>query len=123
MPMRCRVDRFGVSYNPAMTATDATIATFPCPQCGALLPYGAVACHNCGALVYAQRLNEIAADALREEPANPIRAAMIWQQALPLLPPQSQQYHEVASRIGALSSRMGYMPAPGMMGAPPSPAA
>jgi Zn-dependent protease len=101
-----------------MTATEApTTATFPCPRCGTLLPQGAVACHNCGALVYAQRLNEIAAEALREEAANPVRAAMVWQQALPLLPPASEQYRAVASRIGALSAQMG-PPPPGLGGTP-----
>jgi Zn-dependent protease len=68
--------------------------------------YGQLACPHCGALVYAQRLNEIAAHAQAVEGVNPIEAAMIWQQALPLLPPDSTQYQLIAQRVGALSAGM-----------------
>ncbi|MEA2734410.1 MAG: hypothetical protein QOE14_861, partial [Humisphaera sp.] len=65
---------------------------------------GNLTCPNCGALVYAQQLTDLARDAQREEQTNPIRAAMIWQQALPLLPPESKQYQTIAQRIGMLTS-------------------
>ena len=90
-----------------MTAT-AVPTTFPCPRCGNLLTYGQLACPRCGGLVYTQQLNEIAAAAQREEAAgNAVRAALIWQQALPLLPPDSQQYRMVTQRIGALTAGIG----------------
>src|SRR5687767_5548982 len=88
-----------------MTAMTTTTAAFPCQRCGMVLFHGNLACPKCGALVYAAQLNDLAAEAQREEQANnPIRAAMIWQQALPLLPPDSQQYQSIAQRIGMLTS-------------------
>src|SRR5438067_316509 len=86
-----------------MTATATT--TFPCPRCGNILMYGQLACPRCGGLVYTERLNELAAGAQQEEAnGNPVRAALIWQQALPLLPPDSQQHRMVTQRIGALTA-------------------
>lgn len=86
--------------------TVAAVPTFPCPRCGNTLLQGMLVCRRCGGLVYAQRLNEIAAHATRVEQVNPIEAAMIWQQALPLLPEDSEQYQRVAERIGALAARL-----------------
>jgi Zn-dependent protease len=83
--------------------------------------YGTLACPRCGALVYAQRLNEIAAHAQAAEVVNPIEAAQIWQQALPLLPQDSQQYQMVAQRIGQLAS--GLRPLDYESAAPPPQAA
>ncbi len=84
--------------------TAAAPATFPCPRCGHLLIPGQLVCPQCNGLVYAQRLNELATEAMREEPTSPIRAAIVWQQTLPLLPPDSDQYRMVAQRIGALTA-------------------
>ena len=88
--------------------------------------YGTLACPACGGLVYSERLNEIAAEAQREEMSSPIRAALIWKQALPLLPPDSQQYRWVTQRIGALSAGTAVQSPyvlPGAHGYQPSPAA
>src|SRR4051812_44664805 len=95
--------------------TVAAPTTFPCPRCGSSVIYGQLACPSCGALVYSQRLNEIAAEAQGWEHSNPTQAAMVWQQALPLLPPDSQQYRMVAQRIGALTTGLpaGYADASG----------
>ena len=72
-----------------------------------VLFHGNLACPNCGALVYTHLLNEIAARAQREEEAgNAIAAAIAWREALPLLPPDSRQYHTIAQRIGGLTSRL-----------------
>jgi Zn-dependent protease len=69
---------------------------------------GNLVCPKCGALVYAQQLGALAERAAREEHAGqPLAAAMIWRNALPLLPPDSQQYQDVARRIGMLTSRLG----------------
>jgi Zn-dependent protease len=82
----------------------AAPTTFPCPRCGNILMSGQLVCPRCAALVYAQQLNDIAAHARQVEVVNPIEAAMIWQRALPLLPPDSQQYQLVARRIGSLAA-------------------
>jgi Zn-dependent protease len=86
--------------------TVAAVPTFPCPRCGNQLLQGMLVCRRCGGLVYAQRLNEIASHATRVEQVNPIEAAMIWQQALPLLPDDSAQYSQIAERIGSLAARL-----------------
>ena len=88
-----------------MTAA-ATATTFPCERCGMSLFPGSLVCPNCGALVYANALNDIASRAQREEASgNALSAAMIWREALNLLPPASQQYQSIAQRIGMLTSR------------------
>jgi Zn-dependent protease len=68
---------------------------------------GNLVCPNCGSLVYAQRLNELANQAVRIEQANPLGAAGIWREMLGLLPPDSRQYQEVQQRIGMLTSGFG----------------
>lgn len=84
---------------------------------------GSLACPACGGLVYSQRLNEIAAQAQQEEANSPIRAALIWKEALPLLPPDSQQHRWVTQRIGALSAGTGVSPiAPQPLEYEPAPA-
>src|SRR5262245_12460103 len=85
----------------------AEVSAFPCPRCGNWLNNGALVCPNCGGLVYAQQLNELAAEAQRREPTDPIGAAQLWQQALGLVPPDSQQFQAVRERMGMLMSRMG----------------
>ena len=84
----------------------ATSSVFPCLRCGTTLFQGSLVCPNCGALVYAQTLNDIAARAEAQETAgHALAAAMIWREALTLLPPASQQYQSIAQRIGMLTSR------------------
>src|SRR4051812_44441588 len=93
-----------------MTAT-AVPTTFPCPRCGNILMYGQLTCPRCGGLVYAQQLNELAGAAQEAEAAgNTFAAVSIWQQMLPMLPPDSQQHQMVNQRIGALTA--GLAPAP-----------
>ena len=91
-----------------MTATATTSS--PCPRCGNPLYAGQLVCPSCGGLVYAQRLNEIAFAAQQEEPRNPQRAAMIWREALPLLPEGSQPHQSVLQRINALTEGAGVSP-------------
>ena len=98
--------------------TTAAPATFPCPRCGHVLFTGQLVCPQCNGLVYAQRSNELATEAQREEPTNPVAAALVWQQTLPLLPPDSDQYRMVAQRIGALTAGIGTTP--GRDGQPPT---
>ncbi|MEO6434477.1 MAG: site-2 protease family protein, partial [Tepidisphaeraceae bacterium] len=88
-----------------MTVSATTTTTFPCPRCGNMLVYGQLACTRCGALVYSDELTRLAAEAQREESGgNVIRAALLWRQALTLLPPDSSQHHEVSQRVGMLTS-------------------
>src|SRR5215212_10298759 len=97
-------------------------ATFPCENCGHWFTLGTLVCQNCGALVYRRRLEELAAEAMRVEPADPLRAAMVWRQCLDLLPPQSQQYQSIAHRIGTLSAGLAGQGIPGPGGGAAAPA-
>jgi len=84
----------------------AVSTTFPCERCGMVLFQGNLVCPNCGALVHARMLNDIAARAQQEEATgNVLRAATTWREALPLLPPTSQQHQFVTQRIGILTAR------------------
>ena len=86
-----------------------------CERCGQPIPYGQLACPNCGALVHQRRLEQIAAEAQRLEQSDPAAAARMWREALSLLPQDSQQYAHIYHRIGALTS--GWAP-DGPMAAP-----
>jgi Zn-dependent protease len=77
---------------------------YPCENCGHWFTLGTLVCPNCSALVYRRRLEQLSAEAIAAEPADPLRAAMIWRQCLDLLPPQSPQYQSIAQRVGALSA-------------------
>src|SRR5687767_5506853 len=88
----------------------ATSTAFPCQRCGMVLFPGNLVCPNCSALVYAKELTDLSLEAHREEQSNPIRAAMIWRQALPLLPPDSKQYQTIVQRIGMLTSNLAAAP-------------
>lgn len=83
-----------------------------CPACGNPLDHSALVCNRCGALVHARRLAELATAAQRTEASNPAQAAMIWREALGLLPGDSQQAAAVAQRAGMLAAGF----------APPAPA-
>jgi Zn-dependent protease len=83
------------------------VSTFPCPRCYTPLPYGSLVCGSCGSLVYAARLEQIAREATYYEQADPARAALVWRQALQLLPSDSQQYAQVRERIGLLAGGYG----------------
>jgi Zn-dependent protease len=59
-------------------------------------------------LVHAQRIAELAASAQQLEGSNPAQAAMIWREALGLLPGDSPQAAAVAQRAGMLAA--GFVP-------------
>jgi Zn-dependent protease len=61
-----------------------------------------------------QQLEELASQAMRLEPINPAAAAMVWRQALGLLPPESAAFQQINQRIGALIA--GWSPAPATAG-------
>ena len=91
-------------YNPAMTV--GATSTFPCPRCGNLLVYGQLVCPRCLGLVYARELTQLANEAQGEEQqGNVIRAALLWRQALTMLPPDSQQYQAISQHLAQLTSQ------------------
>jgi Zn-dependent protease len=69
---------------------------------------GTLACPRCGNLVYRRTLWELSEAALAAEPSDPARAAMLWQQCLPLLPENAPQHAVIEQRISALSA--GFVP-------------
>ena len=63
-----------------------------CKRCSRELPIDALACENCHALVYSDRLDQIAAAAKAlEEQGHSAQARERWLSALALLPPSSTQ--------------------------------
>jgi len=73
-----------------------------------MLPMGTLTCPRCGDLVYRRTLWELSEAALATEPRDPARAAMLWQQCLPLLPHDAPQRTMIYQRISALSA--GFVP-------------
>ena len=82
----------------------AAPSVFPCRKCGQMLAMGTLACPRCGELVYRRTLWELSEAALAAEPVDPPRAAMLWQQCLPLLPENAPQRPTIEQRISALSA-------------------
>ena len=85
-----------------------------CGGCGNIVPARAVVCPSCHALIHAERLKAIAAEAERLTSDGAYAdAARVWRDALPLLPPHSKQYAAVVANIEASSAR-----APAQQGPP-----
>jgi uncharacterized Zn finger protein (UPF0148 family) len=77
-----------------------------CPQCGTEVGHGTLACPACGALIHAQTLKELAANADRATQAGELLAAREhWQSARSLLPLNSRQHAMVGERIAELNRR------------------
>src|SRR2546430_2722228 len=77
-----------------------------CGRCGTELPADVLACPACGALVHAETLKRLAADAEAASRAGDFSAARDhWSAALHLLPPQSRQHAAVRERIVGLTRR------------------
>jgi Zn-dependent protease/predicted nucleic acid-binding Zn-ribbon protein len=75
-----------------------------CTRCGTEVGDALLACPSCNALLYADELKRIAADAQRAEDASDRpRAVALWRQALDLLPPSSKQYGAIVERVGTLT--------------------
>ena len=76
-----------------------------CARCGALLASSdALVCPQCGALVHADTLAQLAAEARWQAQYNPGKAIALWEQCLKLLPKNSRQYAAVQSEIDKLRS-------------------
>jgi Zn-dependent protease len=88
-----------------------------CTSCGTELAASALACPSCGALVHAEDLKRLAAEAEATSRAGDLEAARArWQAALALLPLASQQHAIVRERIADLSKRLEDAPAPSTSG-------
>lgn len=78
-----------------------------CSQCGLTMPPSAVSCPGCHALVYSERLKELAAEAQQAEQRGDLSNALSnWRSALELLPQGSSQYAGVQQQVLRLSSRV-----------------
>ena len=83
-----------------------------CLSCGAPLARGARACPRCHALVHAQRLDALSAEAKKREASGDIAGARaLWGEALNLLPPDSTQAQWIKGHLAALPAAPTHMPA------------
>jgi Zn-dependent protease len=70
-----------------------------------------LACPACGTLVHSTRLKTLAAAAESARAAGDIRAeSAAWQQALDLLPADSQQYTAIVARVGDITRQLAAEP-------------
>ena len=78
-----------------------------CGQCGTELAPHALACPACGALVHADKLKQIAADADAATGAGDlVRAREAWEAALRLLPVESRQHTTIRARIAEVGKQI-----------------
>src|SRR6185369_15257309 len=85
-----------------------------CPQCGTELAPDVLDCPSCAALVHAETLKRLAADAEAAARAGHLIAARThWSEALALLPRHSQQHVAVGQRIDALTRQIDATPSAG----------
>ena len=75
-----------------------------CGRCATQLAAAALACPACSALVYRERLQELAAlAAAAAESGDRTAARAHWQEALGLVPVGSEQYDAIGKRLGQLA--------------------
>ena len=85
-------------------------STAVCRSCGRVLGPVDLVCPACHALVYKDRLEQLAALASSQESSNPAAAVQTWLQALALLPSESRQHQIIKARISNLhANRSGSM--------------
>jgi Zn-dependent protease len=74
-----------------------------CRRCGHELALGATACDQCHTLVHAEQLAQLSEEARKAEAKGELRRARdLWQQGLPLLPPDSKQAQWIRDHAQAL---------------------
>jgi Zn-dependent protease len=84
-----------------------------CPQCGTELAPDVLDCPSCAALVHAETLKRLAADADAAARAGDLVAARThWSEALALLPRHAQQHAAVGHRIEQLTRQIDVNPPP-----------
>jgi hypothetical protein len=70
-----------------------------------------LSCPACSVLVHAGRLKELARVADAHEAAGQlVEASHAWQEALDLLPPNTQQYAVISARVGDITKRLAAQP-------------
>jgi Zn-dependent protease len=85
-----------------------------CRQCGGDVAPALLVCPACHALVHADQLKQLAADAARAAEASDTSTELLaWRTALSLLPPQSRQHAEISRRVDALSREVTAAPTGG----------
>jgi Zn-dependent protease len=78
-----------------------------CTECGAQIAGSLLACPNCGRLVHAAELKQLAADAeSAERQGDGMRALETWRRMLEFLPAQSTQHARVLAKVQALSAQV-----------------
>jgi Zn-dependent protease len=78
-----------------------------CARCGTELPPNALACPACAALLHADTLKQLAAQAEAAAREGDLAGARDgWTRALELLPPQSEQHAAVRARLTGIVRRM-----------------
>ena len=78
-----------------------------CRRCGTELAGGRLSCPVCHALVHAEALQNLVAEARQREAAEDLTAALAsWEQALRLVPPGSAQHSQISAHATALERRV-----------------
>lgn len=91
---------------PDLAATPALARPNDCARCGTQLSPQILVCPSCQALVHAEDLKSIAAEAERAERAgDAARATALWREALDRLPPNTRQYRAILQRVAGLGDR------------------
>jgi Zn-dependent protease len=82
-----------------------------CARCSTELSALALVCPSCSALVYRERLEDLAARASRATTeGDRATARALWEQARTLVPPQSEQYRQIGDRLAALADEVPGLP-------------
>jgi Zn-dependent protease len=83
-----------------------------CARCSTELSALALVCPSCSALVYRDRLEDLAARASTATTAGDrVTARALWEEARTLVPPQSEQYRRIGERVAALADEVPGLPA------------
>jgi Zn-dependent protease len=91
-----------------------SISASRCPDCGADIATGLLACPGCARLVHGEELTRLAAAAKEAEGAgNPTTALGYWRRALELLPPGTAQHATIRKRMAGLGAAVDGRAAPG----------
>lgn len=87
-----------------MSSAEAAAGPRVCASCGTQLATALQVCPACGALVHAETLKRLAAEAERaERDGDPRKALVGWREALEWLPPDSIQSRRISDKVAALS--------------------
>ena len=82
-----------------------------CARCSTELSGLALVCPSCSALVYRERLEDLAARASSATDAGDrATARALWEEARTLVPPQSEQYRQMGDRLAALADDVPGLP-------------